>query len=94
MSNKPKIKGQKKPGIQKRISSAYARFAGTLPASVGLNQDALTGRTVCEGSIEVSLGLLAEAERDGDTELETALRGSLATARDRLNALEPVIFGE
>ena len=88
MSNKFKLgKGNSAPGIQKRITKRYKDYAGTLPAHFGFNQDALTAKITCEGSIEVSLGLLAEAQDNGNKELERALIESLIAARDRLNGI-------
>ena len=89
MGNKFKLgKGHSAPGIQKRIAKRYKDYAGSLPAEFGLNQDKLTAKITCEGSIEVSLGLMAEAQQNGNKELETAIRESLIGARDRLNGLE------
>lgn len=80
-------KGHSAPGIQKRIARMYKNYAGKLPAHFGFNQDALTAKITCEGSIEVGLQLMAEAKENGNEELETALRESLVAARDRLNGL-------
>ncbi len=80
-------KKEKTPGIQKRIARLTADYAGTLPAKFGFNQDALTAKIVCEGSVDVGLKLLAEAKEQGNKELATALIESLIGARDRLNGL-------
>lgn len=80
-------KKEKTPSIQKRIARLTADYAGTLPAKFGFNQDALTAKIVCEGSVEVGLALLAEARETGNKELETALIESLIGARERLNGL-------
>ncbi len=66
-------KKEKTPGIQKRIAKRYADYAGTLPAKFGFNQDALTAKITCEGSIEVSLGLLEEAWEQGNKEKQNRL---------------------
>lgn len=81
-------KGNSAPGIQKRIAKRYKDYAGKLPAHFGFNQDALTAKITCEGSIEVSLGLLAEAQQNGNKELERALIESLIAAKERLNGLD------
>lgn len=89
MGNKFKLgRGNGAPGIQKRIANMYKDYAGKLPAHFGFNQDALTAKITCEGSIEVSLRLMEEAVRDGNVELETALMESLKAVQDRLNQMD------
>jgi len=87
MSNKPKLKNNR-PGIQRRIAAHYARYSGGLPKSLAKNQDALTAKVVCEGSIHVSLSLFIEAREDGNDELAEAIRVSLRAARKHLQTLD------
>ena len=78
----------KRAGIHSRIAAHYAKYSGELPVAFSLNQDALTAKIVCEGSVHVSLNLFAEAMEDGNTELAEAIRASLADAREHLNRLD------
>ncbi len=77
----------RRPGIQKRISSHFAKYSGSLPKELASNQDALTAKVVCEGSIHVALGLFDEAVEDGNGELADAILDSLKAAREHLNSL-------
>ncbi len=86
MSNTPKAK--RRPGIQKRIAAHFAKYSGGLPKELGINQDALTAKVVCEGSVHVALALYNEAVEDENHELSEAIRESLICARDHLNSLK------
>ncbi len=88
MSNTPKAKGR--PGIRRRIAAHFAKYSGSLPKEFGRNQDALTAKVVCEGSVHVALNLFTEAVEDENYELAEAIRASLVDARQHLNSLNLV----
>ncbi len=82
MSNGPKLK---KSNLKREAANAYVRYTRTLPAQAALNQDAMTAQVIAEGSIEVSIGLMAEAAKNGNVPLTDAWRNGLKAAKDRLD---------
>ncbi len=84
MSNGPKLK---KSNLKREVANAYVLYTRTLPPQAALNQDAMTARVIAEGSIEVAIGLMAEAASKNNMALADAWREGLRAARDRLNQI-------
>ncbi len=83
----PKRKAQITP-IEKRIAQLTLEYTGTLPGKYGHDQEGLTAKVVCEGSVYVALRLIDEARESANIMLSRSLYESLANARDQLNALD------